>query len=235
MLPKNILVVEDELIVTLQLKDFFCDLGIQTSDFVDTAEKALGMLHNHIYDLILMDIHIKGPVDGIRLAKRITQQYHVPIVFITSYYDQETIDEAVEISPYGYIKKPFLSIDIKLALNVAYELHMKLNKDDIIENDIVLVSKEYRYSKSCETFYYKNKPLKLTKNQTKLLQVLIKNMNHPISPEKLTYEIWQGTDIAESSLRTLVYSLRKKYTSIPLYNDKWRGYYLKQEKNFMLN
>lgn len=229
MLPKKILVVEDELIVKLSIKDIFLDFGISISDYVDTAENALNKLQKNSYDLIMMDINIKGSIDGIRLSKRIVKLYDVPIVFMTSYYDQDTIDEAMEVSPFGYITKPFTPTDIKLALTIAYQLFKKedISKEDGIENHIVLINQDYSYSKVRNTLYYQNRPINLTRKHKLLLESLVTNINYTVNAKTLMYKIWGDYNIAESSLRTLVYSFRKKYPDIPIHNDSWNGYYLK--------
>lgn len=232
MLPEKILVVEDELIVNLNLQDIFSELGILISDYVDTAEKALRLLGNKTYDLIIMDINIKGPVDGIRLSKEIVKKYKIPIVFMTSYYDAETIEQASEVSPYGYITKPFTPVDIKLALTVAHGLCKREKRETVPlqETDRVFINRDYTYFREEEVLYYKDKALRLSKYQTKLLNILIRNINHTVSAETLTYEIWGDTDIAESSLRTLIYSFRKKYPDIPIHNNGWRGYSLQKSE-----
>lgn len=230
MLPENILVVEDELIVKLNLEDILSDLGIDSSDFVESADKALFMLENNVYDIIIMDINIKGSMDGIVLSEKIVQMYDVPIVYMTSYYDQDTIDQAVEISPYGYITKPFTPVDIKLALTVAHRLFTKERKKlpEETNSQMVCINESYEYSKEEEVLYFKNQPLKLSKHQTKLLKLFIKNMNHSVSAETITQEIWGDDCKADSSLRTLIYSFRKKCPDIPLRNNGWRGYCLEK-------
>ena len=70
-------------------------------------------------DLVLMDVRIDGPIDGIETARRIRQIRDVPVVFLTAYSDAETLERAKQIEPYGYLVKPFAERDLQAAIEVA--------------------------------------------------------------------------------------------------------------------
>lgn len=103
----NIGVLEDEGIVAMDLKRSLVSLGYDVAFVVDSAEKALELLNKDKVDIILMDIMLKGSLNGIEAAKIIKQIYHIPILFLTAFEDEETLAKAVEVSSYGYLIKPF--------------------------------------------------------------------------------------------------------------------------------
>ncbi len=101
----TILVVEDEVIIAENLNLRLKTLGYETLPFVSSGEKALEIISKTIPDLILMDIRIKGAMDGIETAKKITNKYSTPIVYLTSLSDELTISRAKKTGAYGFIKK----------------------------------------------------------------------------------------------------------------------------------
>ena len=112
--PHKILIVEDEAITALDLEGILEDLGFSVLDTADSAKSAIEALGSSTPDLILMDIKIKGDVDGIDLAKLVRSKYPtIPIIFITSFSDEHTLSRAAEINPNGYIIKPFDVDEIK--------------------------------------------------------------------------------------------------------------------------
>jgi len=116
--PQNIVIVEDETITQRYLQDIFAQYDVIVTGCFDNAADTIEALKRINCDMILMDINIKGSVDGIQLAKEILQTYNFPIVFITAHNDDETFQEVLELSPYGFIEKPFSRKDIVFTLQL---------------------------------------------------------------------------------------------------------------------
>ncbi|MFH0786120.1 MAG: PAS domain S-box protein [Pseudomonadota bacterium] len=116
--PK-ILIVEDEAIVAFDLKSGLEKLGYSVLAQVNSAEKALEMIEQNPPDLILMDIILKGKMDGIEAAEIIRSRWDIPVVFVTSYADQKRLDRAKLVYPFGYILKPFQDNDLKVTVEMA--------------------------------------------------------------------------------------------------------------------
>ncbi len=106
-LPKNIVIVEDEVITQRHLQDILSQHQVNVSGCFDNAADTIEALDHIVCDMILMDINIKGPVDGIQLAKKILETQPLPIIFITAHNDDATLEELLELAPYGFISKPF--------------------------------------------------------------------------------------------------------------------------------
>ena len=125
MAPKGIrvLVVEDELITGYHIKTAIEDMGHTVIGLLDSGEKAVRCALEERPDIILMDIVLKGDMDGIEAAERIHRAADIPVVFLTAYSDRATMDRAAASHPYGYIFKPVNERDIYINLEIAYHKH----------------------------------------------------------------------------------------------------------------
>lgn len=103
----RIMIVEDEGLVALQIKDTLENLGYEVPAVALSGEEALAKIAGTEPDLVLMDIQLKGELNGIQAAKRIHGALEVPIVYLTAYSDDETLEMAELSEPYGYVLKPF--------------------------------------------------------------------------------------------------------------------------------
>jgi PAS domain S-box-containing protein len=115
----RILIVEDEPIVALDLKQEIEQLGHEVVGVAESAEEALTAAEMTKPDIALLDIRIVGALDGIQTAKMLRKWYGVGGVFMTSHSDEETISRAALELPYGYLTKPFQSGELKATLKMA--------------------------------------------------------------------------------------------------------------------
>ena len=104
----RVMIVEDEAVVALHIRQELTKLGYTVAGTATAGEQALKMIEEVFPDIILMDIHIQGAIDGIETASRIPRYLHVPIIFLTAYSEDVTLKRAGETHPYGYLIKPFL-------------------------------------------------------------------------------------------------------------------------------
>ena len=115
----NILVVDDEAIITMQLEERLTAMGYTIAGMAASGEDAIDKARRFRPDLVLMDIVMPGKLNGIEAAKVITGELDIPVVFVTSYADDVIIQKAKSVKPYGYIVKPFNELEIKAAIEVA--------------------------------------------------------------------------------------------------------------------
>ena len=235
MLPKNIVIVEDEVITQRYLQDIFAQQNIHVSGCFSSAEETMTHLKSLKCDMLLMDINIQGPVDGIQLARQILRTYPIPIIFITAHNDDATLEEILELAPYGFLAKPFSSKEIMITIQIAYKrylTHINLeNVKDKENTENVVINKRYYYSQKLGTLYEDDSPVKLNQKQMLLIEVLVDNINHTVGYDILVDKIWEKHQIADSALRTLVYSLRKILPELPLISHSKMGYMLQTEKS----
>jgi len=123
MTGERILIVEDEGIVADEIKSRLINLGYGVTGIAMTGEEAVILAFDSYPDLILMDIMLKGDVDGIGAANRIRDRMDVPIVYLTAYGDDETLQRAKISEPFGYILKPFKERDLHSTIEISLYRH----------------------------------------------------------------------------------------------------------------
>ena len=119
----SILVVEDEAMIGMEIRSRLSNLDFRVVAVVDSGEKAILSAEEHLPDLILMDVHIKGNIDGIETAKRIQASRDVPVIYLTAHSDIETLQRAKESGLFGYVLKPFEERDLLVAIETAVHRH----------------------------------------------------------------------------------------------------------------
>lgn len=107
MKTERILLVEDEGVVALDVEQRLTQLGYRVVGIADTGTAALELARTHQPDLVLMDIRIRGELDGIDLARELATRHELPVVFLTGNADEATLRRAIAAEPYGYVLKPF--------------------------------------------------------------------------------------------------------------------------------
>lgn len=115
----KILIVEDEQIVAVAIEGHLRGLGYQVVGSAASGEEACEKATELKPDLVLMDMRIEGPMDGIEAARRIRQSRDVPIVFLTAHSDVDTVERAKVAEPYGYIVKPYDPRDLHTTVEMA--------------------------------------------------------------------------------------------------------------------
>ena len=121
----NILVVEDESIVSKDIQNSLKKLGYNIVGSCNNAEEAIEIARENHPDVVLMDIMLKGKLTGIDAAEQI-KLLNIPIIFLTAYADEATFAKAKVTEPYGYILKPFKEKDLNISVEMAIHRHKKL-------------------------------------------------------------------------------------------------------------
>lgn len=143
-MSNRILIVEDEAVTAMDMKQELITLGYEVvgiEDNADDADRATGELRP---DLVLMDIRLYGSVDGIEAATNLRGKYHVPIVFLTAHSDTATLQRAIEASPFGYLLKPFQIRELKVTIEVAIFKHRKEEQVRHLVNDLTAALEKVR-------------------------------------------------------------------------------------------
>src|SRR5919197_1244380 len=119
----SILVVEDENVVAMDLVASLEKLRYPVAGVVASGEEAVAVAERKAPGLVLMDIHLRGEMDGIRAAEQIQERFFIPVVYLTAYSDEATLDRARVTYPFGYILKPFEDREIEVAIQTALYRH----------------------------------------------------------------------------------------------------------------
>lgn len=117
----KVLVVEDEGLIANELESRLNKMGHQVVATVSTGKEALDRAPEA--DIVLMDIRINGPIDGIEAAALIREGLHLPVIFLTAHADRLTIDRAKLSSPFGYILKPIPYASLNSSIEIALDKH----------------------------------------------------------------------------------------------------------------
>lgn len=131
-MTRSVLVVEDESIVALDLENRLKGLGFHVVGHGRSGEEAQTLAEAHRPDVILMDIQIKGPIDGIETAGIIKRRLGIPSIFLTAYSDSESLERAKRSQAYGYLLKPFQERELLIAIELAlykYEAERELESN----------------------------------------------------------------------------------------------------------
>ena len=117
----RIFIVEDEILIVRGLEEALEHLGYSVCGFALSGEEAVLLIEKHKPDLVLVDIRLKGEMDGVELADKITSHHKIPVIYITTYSDREILDRAKVTDPSGYIVKPVRDRQLKANVELALE------------------------------------------------------------------------------------------------------------------
>jgi len=117
----RIFIVEDEIVIVRGLEEALGKLGYTVCGFAFAAEEALPMIERAGPDLVLVDIFLRGRMDGIELARVLITRFQIPIIYITAYSNREVLERAKLTDPFGYIVKPFRERQLKVNIELALE------------------------------------------------------------------------------------------------------------------
>ncbi|NOT37130.1 MAG: response regulator transcription factor [Saprospiraceae bacterium] len=128
----RILIIEDEIIIAEDIAAMLTNLGYDVLEIIGHSQKAIDFLSENNPDLVLCDINIKGPNDGIQVVEFINNKKKIPFIYLTSLSDKDTLDRAKKTLPYGYIIKPFDEKDLLSAIEMAlYKFHQEMEYYEI--------------------------------------------------------------------------------------------------------
>ncbi len=119
----SVIIVEDEAIVAIELEENLESLGYSVLDSVTSGEEAIERTRNLQPDLVLMDIRLDGDMDGIEAASNIRRHFDIPVVYLTAYTDDRTLERAKMSQPFGYLVKPFSRRELRPAIETALFKH----------------------------------------------------------------------------------------------------------------
>ena len=117
------MIVEDEGVIARDIKKILEKAGYSVPAIVSSGDKVVEMVSKVRPDLILMDIMIEGSIDGVDAARQVQKRFEIPVVYLTAYGDDNTLQRARITEPYGYILKPFESRELHVAIEIALYKH----------------------------------------------------------------------------------------------------------------
>lgn len=119
MSKQKVLVVEDEIIIAMDIRNNLRSMGYEVPAIASSGEKALEKVAEFQPDLVLMDIILKGKMDGVETATIIRKDFNIPVVYLTAHSDVYTLNRAKATGPFGYVVKPFEMRDLQTTIDIA--------------------------------------------------------------------------------------------------------------------
>ena len=186
-------------------------LGYPVIGTCSNAGDALEVIDNNPVNIILMDICIKGNMDGIELSEVILKEHpQTQIIFLTAHMDDYNVERAIELDPVAYLSKPFNREELRVVLKIAVQKLTKAQHRQKRSAHHIYLDDEYCYDTALHMLYCCGEPLLLTKKETQLLELLIERRNQIVDFYTIENIIWPEKVTHANTVRTLVKRLRQK-------------------------
>ena len=206
----KILIVEDESIVALDIKRTLEKFNYEVTNTAINYNEAINSVMLNKPDLILMDVNLAKSKDGIETAKEIKMLDDIPIIYLTAFCDEDTINRAIETKPVSYLIKPFKQDELKS--NIMLGLYKnRVVCDTPNDKKLISLGENYYFQKDKNELYYNTLAINLGRKEKLLLKMLIDAKGQIVRFEDIENIIWESQIISSSTLRTLIYRLRAKF------------------------
>jgi len=207
---KSILIVEDESIVALEISKFIQEIGYKVCGTASSAKKAYEFVAKEQVDVILMDVYIKGNEDGIMCAQNIDENRSTPIIYISAFSDDATLDRAILTNPVAYLTKPFNRQELKVAIKIALNRFRREGGDESIPRGDVVFDDEFSFDTANADLIMLGEVIHLTKQEKNLLAYLVASKNRIVDAYSIENEIWPDKQSNDNTRRALIARVRAK-------------------------
>jgi DNA-binding response OmpR family regulator len=203
---KKILLIEDDANLAFMLGDGLESEGFVLQHFAE-GEAAMNALDAFQPDIILLDVNLKGRINGFEVSKKIRQRTQTPIIFTTSRTQIEDIQEGFKIGNVDYLKKPFGIRELVLRIN---ELLSRFPKPNVPTKNYQIG--DFFFTPAEHSLQITSEKIHLQKNESKVLTILCENTGKVVSKKELLESVWSDSDIIhkEASLHNILFSIRSK-------------------------
>jgi len=195
--PAKILIVEDEMIIGANISLQLSKLGYEVTGIVSRGEEAISHVRQSRPDIVLMDIQLKGALDGIETVNQMHRENNIPVIYLTANADEENFERAKSTNPYAFISKPFKKLDLQHAIDLTMGRIHKNGADKeeeetcispFIQSDSIYVRRNEKMIKILikDIYYFeadRNYCKIYSKNKECLLVMTLKEINDRLPPE----------------------------------------------------
>lgn len=214
----NILILEDDLVISLHITKTLKKLGFRNIFKSSNANDALEIAHKNKIDLLFSDIKINGEIDGVDTAKILQSLYKLPVIFITAYNDKSTLNRVCEVDFVGYLIKPYRVDELETLIFFA------ISKFELLKDDINIIQiQNYEYNKMTKELIYNNILINLTKKEQLFVSLMFSNVNTIVPYEIIDQSIWQNSYVLDYTRRTFLSRIRKKLINLDIHVEKNSG------------
>ena len=213
----RVLVLEDEYALRQSIEEFLEDLGFEVKGF-ERGDEFLDELYSQKYDILLLDVKVPG-INGFELLKQLREMGNdVPAIFVTSMTHVDDLAKGFELGCCDYIKKPFDLKELEVRLKNVLRRECFDAKSDIVE-----LGEGFRYDLKRFVLTKGDTNIPLTKQEQRILELLIKHRGSVVTPELFCEEVW-GEYVDPANVRVHINKLRKKLDKNIIKNVHGVGY-----------
>ncbi|MCT7554594.1 response regulator [Aliarcobacter butzleri] len=224
----DILIVEDEPILAMAMEVRLKRLGFGIAGIATTPDNAILHTNNHHPDLAIIDINLNASKNGIDVASYMWKNFNIPIIFLTSYYNDKILSQAMEAEPYAYLIKPCKNEELKVAINTVLHKHQFFFKNKNLikttKNKFIQIDENIKFDLINLELYVNEEIIKLTKTEKKLFEILASQNGKIVSFDAIFNYIWREDVYDLSKLRSLIYRVKTKLNFNPFENLYEEGY-----------
>ncbi|MDD3007960.1 MAG: response regulator transcription factor [Arcobacter sp.] len=213
----KILLLEDDYLYKISIKEFLEELDFVVDDF-ENGDEALDAIFENSYDLLLLDIRVPG-IDGFSLVEYVRKEkLDVPIIILTSLTDISDLSRGYELGCNDYIRKPFDMIELKFRIEQLIKNSFKTNEDSIN------LPYSFRFDVKKLLLYKNDTLIDLTQKESELVALLVLNRGFFVSIETLHERIWENKEISYSDIRMCIKRIREKTGKDFIKTKRFVGY-----------
>jgi DNA-binding response OmpR family regulator len=216
----NILILEDESMIALRIKQSLEKNNFNVIGIAQDSTKAIDFIQEYKVDLILADITIKGYLNGIETVKLIQESFNISTIFLTSHQEDKFLQQASTVNFTGYIIKPFIEENLIREVKLAYHRCSPNTNSNLLKLGL------YYYDINHQVLKKDKEEIILSKNEKFFLHILIINRNTVVLNENIDQLLWNDTPVDDVSRRHLVFRIRKKLPELVIETIKGIGYKL---------
>ncbi|MCO4845146.1 MAG: response regulator transcription factor [Sulfurovum sp.] len=214
----KILILEDERILALSMREFLEDSGYEVECYTHSDE-AYDAIYDNVYDLLLLDVKVPGEKNGFEMLEELRKDGNkTPAIFITSLTDIDDLTRGYECGACDYMRKPFDLAELKLRVEQVVKLQCFASSEESID-----LPSGYKYDLQKMKLTLHDESVVLAKTETKILELLIKKRGSVVSCEMFWEEVW-GEWVDSANIRVQVGNLRKKLEKDFIKNVRGVGY-----------
>lgn len=214
----KILLLEDDYLYKISIKEFLEGLHFEVDDF-ENGDEALNAIYENRYDLLLLDIRVPG-MDGFTLIENIREEHiNTPVIVLTSLTDISHLTKGYELGCNDYLKKPFDLIELRYRINQLIK-----NKCFKSDENLITLRNNFTFDIQKNILHKENNLIDLTQKESEVISFLIQNRGFYISIESLHENIWENKEIQYADIRMCIKRIRDKTDKKFIITKRFVGY-----------
>jgi len=213
----KVLVVEDESLVAIEMAQCVKKAGFKVCGVANSPQEAYKLAHKYKPQIIIMDINLDAEENGVDIVFNLNKVFQTSVIYLTAYYDKNTLEEVAKTNFVQYIIKPYKQTELISTLKLT-ALRCCSYSDDL--------GCGYSYNPHTKELTCKNIHVNLSHKESQLFYLLYMAKGNLVNTQTIDYEIWSDKIVSDTTRRTLLHRLRQKIPDFDIKKDSNVGYRL---------